>query len=85
MTGARQLLERDRPVNLLEVDPPRLAECGSTPRELQGCLDDMGYCYFVADRKRLKRTTIAGTTDLVNVFCLHPARHAAVSAAWPQG
>ena len=82
LSGARNVIERHRPVILLEVDPPRLAECGSSPRELQASLDDFGYRYFVADRKRLTRTTIADSPELVNVFCLHPARSAAEIAAW---
>ena len=82
LSGARGVLERHRPVILLEVDPPRLAECGSSPRELQAFLDTIGYRYFVSDRQRLRKTSIADSTELVNVFCLHPTLHATEIAAW---
>lgn len=82
LTGARGVLESSQPIVLLEVDPPRLAEAGSSAGDLQSFFDGLGYRYFIAERTRLKETTLVKAAELVNVHCLHTERHAAEIAVW---
>lgn len=82
LSGARGVIERSQPIVLLEVDPPRLAECGSSPSELQAFFDALGYRYFVARRERLEPVTLEAAPELVNVLCLHRQRHAGEIAYW---
>lgn len=70
LSGARDVLERCRPAVLLEVDPPRLSEAGSSPRDLQRFFDGLGYRYFVSERTKLRETSLEEAPELVNVFCL---------------
>ena len=83
LAGARGVLERDRPIVLLEVDPPRLAEAGSSPAALAAFFAALGYRHFVSQRSRLKEVALDGAPELVNVLCLHRERHAGEIARWP--
>ena len=82
LTGARAILEKSHPIVLLEVDPPRLAEAGSSAGELQRFFDSLGYRYFIAQRQILKETTPEQAPELVNIHCLHKQRHADEIARW---
>ena len=82
LAGARGVLERDRPIVLLEVDPPRLAEGGSSPAVLAAFFASLGYRHFVSNRSRLDRVALDRAPELVNVLCLHRERHAAEIARW---
>lgn len=77
LNGARGVIGRFRPAVLIEVDPPRLAEAGSSPAALQAYFDALGYRAFVSERTRLREIALGAVDELVNVICLHGDRHAA--------
>jgi len=75
LRGAIRLLKEHRPCILIEIDPPRLAEAGSSVEEVQDFLDQLGYLYFRTLRERLVKTNPSMESDLVNLICLHRNRH----------
>lgn len=82
LAGARGVLGRDRPIVLLEVDPPRLAEAGSSAAALAAFFAALGYRHFVSQRSRLAEVALDEAPDLVNVLCLHRERHVAEIDRW---
>jgi FkbM family methyltransferase len=82
LAGARGVLEIHQPIVLLEVDPPRLAEAGSSPAALAAFFSALGYRHFVCNRSRLEPVALERAPELVNVLCLHRDRHAAEIARW---
>jgi len=82
LTGARRVLERHQPIVLLEVDPPRLAEAGSSPAALAAFFSELGYRHYVPNRSKLERVALDHAPELVNVLCLHRERHAVEVARW---
>lgn len=82
LAGARAVLEHSQPIVLLEVDPPRLAEAGSSPAALAAFFGALGYRHFVSNRSRLDPVALDRAPELVNVLCLHRERHAAEIARW---
>lgn len=82
LAGALGVLGRDRPVVLLEVDPPRLAKAGSSPAALAAFFSALGYRHFVSNRSKLEPVALDLAPSLVNVLCLHHERHAAEVARW---
>lgn len=82
LAGARGVLEQHQPIVLLEVDPPRLEEAGSSPAALAAFFGALGYRHFVSNRSRLDKVALDRAPELVNVLCLHRERHAAEIARW---
>lgn len=82
LAGARAVLEHSQPIVLLEVDPPRLAEAGSSPAALAAFFGALGYRHFVSNRSHLEPVALDRAPELVNVLCLHRERHAAEIARW---
>ena len=60
-----------RPLLLVEIDPPRLQEGGSSADALIDMLRSLGYRLFQAQRRALVPVGEAGPRALVNVFCMH--------------
>ncbi|MFO0910461.1 MAG: FkbM family methyltransferase, partial [Isosphaeraceae bacterium] len=54
LRGAGATLTRFRPLLLIELFPPVLAEQGATPESVAACLEPFGYRLFAAERDRLE-------------------------------
>jgi hypothetical protein len=71
LEGAREVIRRHRPLLLVEIDPPRLQECGSSPDALIQLLRALGYRLLQGKRRALEPFVEASSRALVNVFCIH--------------
>jgi FkbM family methyltransferase len=76
LEGASRVIREHRPMMLIEIDPPRLAESGSSPAALLDALRSFGYELFHARRRALVPVGSASPQALVNTFCIHPSRRA---------
>ena len=82
LLGGRQALRRWQPVLLLEIDPPRLREKGTTPERVLALLREMGYHFFVSRRQTLQPLLETPDDDNahLNVFCLPVSRKKAAAS-----
>ena len=71
LEGARDVVRQYRPLLLVEIDPPRLQEGGSSADALIEMLRSLGYRLFQAQRRALVPVGEDGPRTLVNVFCIH--------------
>ena len=51
LEGARETLARSRPVLVMEIDDRALEAFGSSPRKIEGHLEELGYRMFAADER----------------------------------
>jgi FkbM family methyltransferase len=70
LMGARETIQRFRPVLMIEVDPGKLAMLGQRPEGLLAVIDDLGYVGYRATRVGLLPFNPTSDIDgFVNVFC----------------
>ena len=71
LLGSRQALRRWQPVLLIEIDPPRLREKGSSAERVMALLREQGYHFFVSQRRSLQPLLNPPEDENahLNVFC----------------
>lgn len=67
LRGGADVLQREQPLVLIELDAPRLTEGGSSVEEVVGILEGYGYQLFRARRSRLVPLA-EPPTSVINVF-----------------
>jgi FkbM family methyltransferase len=70
LVGGMETLKRDRPVMLMEYNPPCLRRFGVKEEELLGKLRGMGYGLWRATRGGLKRFEGLGGEEYCNLVCV---------------
>jgi FkbM family methyltransferase len=83
--GARRVLERDRPVLLLEVHPHSLKDqVGSSAEEVRSLLEDSGYVFYYVKDGALERTVGFFDEPWRDYFCIPRDKVPADLATPPQ-
>ena len=68
LAGMSKMLQRDRPILLVEVNRWALNSAGSSPEELGSFLENLGYeLYLIEQRGRLKKISTSSLTTVSDV------------------
>lgn len=74
LNGGRSIIEEHRPCLLVELDPPRLEESGSSSTELIDLLNSLNYKLYESKRRGLVALTSKVDNNMRNILCIHNSR-----------
>ncbi len=76
LLGGRETLRRLQPMLVIELEPPRLRDKGSTPERVTTIIKELGYNLYVSHRKELKPLLDLpeGDSYQINAFCIPRSR-----------